>query len=112
MRQKGRDCAIGRRALDNKLVFALVNSTPAYSYKEYESLLKFFMKGFLHDHRSSFGRRAAGSDHPGFPATADPGKSAEACRQAQRTAEVSLSPSLLLLRKTRRIAGSFFKGNQ
>ena len=67
------------------------------------------MKGFLHDHSSSFGIRAAGADHPSHSATADPGQSPEACRQAQRAAEVSLSLSLLLFRKARRVAGSFFK---
>ena|SRR5689334_5224375 len=51
------------------------------------------MKGFLHDHCSDFGIRAAEARHScsGDPATADPGQSPEACRQAKRTAEVSLS---------------------
>ena len=66
------------------------------------------MKGFLHDHSSGFGSRAADTRHPSHAATADPGQSPEACRQAERTAEVGFS--LLLLGKARRVAGSFFQG--
>jgi hypothetical protein len=68
------------------------------------------MKGFLHDHSSGFGSRAADTRHPSHAATADPGQSPEACRQAERTAEVGFS--LLLLGKARRVAGSFFQGGR
>src|SRR5260221_14642793 len=65
------------------------------------------MKGFLNDKSPDFGTRAPDARHPSHSATADPGQSPEACRQAERTAEVGFS--LLLLGKARRVPGLFSK---